>query len=181
MSEEQLLAQIRARIKDIGRDGPVPLAEIGFVDAFDAFAEAVDDACVSHTSEALVHALAWGFIVHAAGWGFGLSAAECEQTGNSSQTAMEATLLCDIAERSAKSTTPGDWKVNRYDNDSGSINWQVQQCDPPGEVIANIDDAEPKRARYDANFAAAAHDKRSGWAALAALTRKLIAERKAGS
>lgn len=46
--------------------------------------------------------------------------------------------------------TPGPWHVNRYDEDGGSINWQVQQEPKPHEVIANISDEEPRRARHDA-------------------------------
>lgn len=57
-------------------------------------------------------------------------------------------------ERLDRLSTKGPFRINRYDCDGGAINWQVQQDhDSHGcEVIANITDDEPKRARYDAAF-----------------------------
>lgn len=58
-------------------------------------------------------------------------------------------ILAQI-ERVAALATKGPFIVNRYDNDNGTINWQIQQEPPPSEVIANVTDDEPRRARYDA-------------------------------
>lgn len=52
--------------------------------------------------------------------------------------------------RVASLATKGPFIINRYDNDNGTINWQIQQEPPPSEVIANVTDDEPRRARYDA-------------------------------
>jgi DNA polymerase III epsilon subunit-like protein len=65
--------------------------------------------------------------------------------------------LAEIERRCAEAT-PGPWQVNRFDNDGGEINWQVQQVPRPSEVIANVTDDEPKRAKHDAAFVAHARE-----------------------
>jgi len=59
--------------------------------------------------------------------------------------------------------TPGPYRINRYDSDDGSINWQIQSEDP-GEndldgfdVIANLHERDlGRRARKTAELIAAA-------------------------
>ena len=58
----------------------------------------------------------------------------------------------DEVERLDKAATPGPWIVNRFDCEGGAINWQVQQLMDPAEVIANVTDDEPRRARHDARL-----------------------------
>jgi hypothetical protein len=75
-------------------------------------------------------------------------------------------------EKLASGATPGPLRVNRYDCDGGAINWQVQQEGGDGDVIANITDDEPKRARADAALFARA---RTAVPALCDVTAGLLA------
>lgn len=50
----------------------------------------------------------------------------------------------------------GSLKVNRHDHDCGDINWQVQQEDDPGEVIANALESDFDNPRAVAELIAGA-------------------------
>ena len=69
---------------------------------------------------------------------------------------LEVTRWRELAEKA----TPGPWKINRYDNEGGEINWQVQQDRPPAEVLCNISDecGRHMSARHDAAFIAASRE-----------------------
>lgn len=63
-----------------------------------------------------------------------------------------------IARRFLERATPGPFKVNRYDNDGGDLNWQVQSDHHGGDdntafpVLCNIQELETKSAKADAHL-----------------------------
>ena len=76
-----------------------------------------------------------------------------EETRNEHAPAVDLDAIDAIAAKA----TAGPYRVNRYDCEDGSINWQVQVDAPPGEVISNIVDSECKRARWTAQYVTAVH------------------------
>lgn len=54
--------------------------------------------------------------------------------------------------RIAEKATPGQIRVNRYDNEGGCISYQLQQDGPGDTVLCEFDDDENRRASCDAVF-----------------------------
>jgi len=71
------------------------------------------------------------------------------------RTLVGAALIAGARERAAKATT-GPMDVHRFDNEGGSISWQIQQSADPSAVVCEISDADSVRAREDATFFARA-------------------------
>lgn len=70
----------------------------------------------------------------------------------------------------------GPWHVNRFDNEGGAINWQVQSRAKPYEVIANVDDSEVVKARATATMIARAREALPAYIADAEEMERRIAE-----